>query len=320
MNRKKVKKALSTEMTILIIVMVMMVAMSVISDTFFTAYNIMNMLKQAAIVGIIAIGMSVVLISGEIDLSVGASVGLSSMIAAMLISDQVGIHAPVPLAIAAGIASAILVGIVNGLIINATNIPSFIATIGTMTAVRGIIKLISDARTLSSLPKSFNNFAIDSFLGISNLVWVWLIIVGVVYLFLRFTVMGRNAYVVGSSNEVAELSGINVKRVKLCIYSMSGLLCGIAGILLLSRLQSALPTSGQGYETNAIAAAVIGGVSFDGAKGKVYGTLIGTILLVLIENGGRHLGLNSFVLEVINGIIIISAVTIDNFRSRKSGN
>ena len=209
-------------------------------------------------------------------------------------------------------------GLANGIIVYDFKVPPMIATLGMSTIIRGIVKIISKALTVSGLDERILNMGNNSFFGLlPALAIIWAVVALVVFLILRYTVFGRNLYVIGSGVEVAKLSGIKVRKMFYSVYAFAGLLYGIAGIMLAARVQSALPTGGEGYDMNAIAAAVIGGASLSGGRGAVSGTLLGTILMVLINNAGVQFGLNTHVLEITSGVLIVFAVTMDMVKNRK---
>ena len=275
----------------------------------------MNILKQCSINGVIAISATMIIITGGIDLSCGAIVGMSTLMVAMG-------QARWGLPIAASILIAILVGIVcglyNAIIINELNVPPFIATLGSMTIIRGLIKVISNAGTIAGLKQEFTYLGAGSFLKIPYLAWLWIAVVIVGFLILKYTTFGRNIYVLGSGQEVAKLCGISIRKTVYMTYGFAGFLCGIAGVMLAARINSAVPTAGQSYEMNAIAASVIGGASLSGAKGAVFGTALGTVLMTLIDNVGIQFGINSFIMEISTGVLITIAVVIDQLKNRKS--
>ena len=308
----------STELILLLINLIIFVLMSVFTENFLTQYNISNVFRQVSIIGVVAISSTLVIISGGIDLSVGSIVGLTAMISAILMSEDFQNMAILPalvLALGAGLA----VGLYHGFIIYEVKIPPFIATLGSMFVIRGIVKMISGARTIARLPESFTDFAQHDILGVPSLVIMWLVLALLVHLMLRHTTFGRNIFVIGSSQEVARLSGIRMRLNIYGIYILAALLCAIAGIMLSSRISSAVPTGGTGYELTAIAAAVIGGASLSGARGSVLGTLMGTLLMGLITNAGVHLNINPFLMQSITGALLTIAVVIDQFRQRSEG-
>jgi ribose/xylose/arabinose/galactoside ABC-type transport system permease subunit len=306
----------TTEMLLLAINVAIFIVMALLTDTFLTAYNVGNIFRQSAVIGIIAISSTVVIISGGIDLSVGSLAGLSAMITAVLMSDTRGNMAILP-AILIAVAAGTAVGLYHGFIIYDVRLPPFIATLGSMIVIRGIIKLISGAQTISGLPLAFTDFARLDILGIPALVVVWLIVVAAITFVLRQTRFGRNIFVIGSSQEVARLSGIEMRLNVYGIYVLAAFLCSIAGVLLSARLSSAVPTIGQGYEMTAIAAAAIGGASLSGARGSVLGTVLGTLLMALISNAGIHLEIDPFLMQSITGALLTIAVVIDMLRQRR---
>ncbi len=314
-ERKRVL-TLSTELVLLIINLVIIIAMSLITDSFLSVYNIGNLFKQASIIGIIAISSTMVIISGGIDLSVGAVTGLTAMIAAVLMSsDRMGM-AILP-ALLITVVLGTLIGVYHGFIIYDFHIPPFIATLGSLYILRGVIKLISEAQTIARLPEAFTTFSQGEVLGIPNMVIVWLVLAVIAQFILSNGTFGRNIYVIGSSREVARLSGIKMRQNTYAIYIAAAFLCSIAGILLTSRLASAVPGGGGGYEMAAIAAAVVGGASLSGAKGSIVGTVLGTFLMALIANAGVHLKISPFLMEIITGALLTIAVVIDQLRNRK---
>jgi ribose/xylose/arabinose/galactoside ABC-type transport system permease subunit len=308
--------AFSTELVLLIIIIGIVIAMSMVTDTFISTYNITNIFRQASIVGIIAISSTFVIISGGIDLSVGSITGLSAMLAAVLMGSEragLAIWIAVPVSILAGT----VIGFYHGFIIYDFKLPPFIATLGSMFVLRGVVKMVSDAQTISGLPSEFTNLARSDVFGIPWLVIIWLIIIVLAAFVLKQTQFGRNIFVLGSSQEVARLSGIRMRINVYAVYIVAAFLCSVAGVLLTARLSSAIPTGGSGYEMDAIAAAVIGGASLSGAKGSVVGTVLGTLLMALITNAGVHLRIDPFVMEIVTGALLTVAVVIDQLRQRK---
>lgn len=315
MNKNKSNIFNNTEFSLIVIIVALFIIFSIATDTFFTTYNLTNVVKQCSIIGIIAISATFIIITGGIDLSCGAIVGMSSLTVALLITKSgVSIWWAIIIAIVVGG----LLGLYNGVIIKEFKVPPFITTLGSMTIIRGLIKVIGNAKTIAGLPKQFNDFSNTSFLGIPSLTWIWLVILVLAFFVLKFTRFGRNIYVLGSGQEVAKLSGVNLRKTTYGVYVFAGLLCGLAGVLLTTRVNSSVPTAGSGYEMSAIAATVIGGASLAGAKGTVWGTALGTILMTLIGNGGVQLGINPFIMEISTGVLITLAVIIDMVRNKRS--
>lgn len=301
------------EGSLILVILIIAILLSLTTDSFLTTYNIGNVFKQAAITGIIALAALIIIISGGIDLSIGAISGLSSMILALSL---IRLPIPVFLSITISIITGTLIGLYNGIIIHETRIPSFIATLGTMTIAQGITKLISGGKTITGLPFAFTRLGNIHILGIHIFVYIWAAIVVLCFFVLKYLKFGRHMFAIGSSIEVARLSGINLRKNIYGIYAFAGFLCSISGVLLTLRLFCAVPTGGEGYNLTGIAAAVIGGASLSGATGSVQGTVCGTILMVLIRNGGVHLNIPSFVMEIVTGILITLAVIMDRLRSK----
>lgn len=308
---------LSTELVLVLIIALITVVMSLVTDTFLSSYNVANIFRQASVVGIIAISSTFVIISGGIDLSVGSIAGLSAMLVAVLMSsERMGL--PMWIAVPIAILIGSVVGVYHGFIIYDFKLPPFIATLGSMFVLRGVVKMISGAQTISRLPSQFTNLARSDLFGIPWLVIIWLAVAVVANFVMKRTQFGRNIFVLGSSQEVARLSGIRMRLNIYGVYVVAAFLCALAGVLLTARLSSAIPTGGTGYELDAIAAAVIGGASLSGAKGSMLGTVLGTLLMALIVNAGVHLSIDPFVMEIVTGALLTVAVVIDQLRQRRS--
>lgn len=314
-NKKGVslfKNGLKTEMLLVGILVILFIFFSVTSPVFLKTDTLMKLLKQASIYGIIAIGMVFVITSSGIDISVGSVVGLSGIIVSMCMQSGMGVMVSILIAILA----SVLVGLFNGVLVFDANVPPFIATMASMTIVRNIILLITGAKTISGLPKGFTAIAAGSVFGVPNLFLAWFAIILMSFFISKKTVFGRNIYSYGSNKEAARLSGINTRVTVYGVYVFCAVVCGIAGILLTSRLGNGVPTSGDGYELDAIAAAVVGGASLDGGEGSVIGTVLGAMIMAMLRQGGTLLGINSFIMEIIIGSLIALAVVIDKIRRR----
>lgn len=304
-----------TEFSLIAIILVLFLVATFGTENFFTEYNLTNVLKQCSINGVIAVSATLIIITGGIDLSCGAIVGMSTLMVAM---GQARWGMSIAMSLVLALVVSVICGIYNAVIINEFNAPPFIATLGSMTIIRGLIKVISNAGTIAGLDTKFTALGSGSFLKIPYLAWIWIVVVIVGFLILKFTTFGRNIYVLGSGKEVAKLCGISIRKITYLTYGVSGFICGIAGIMLAARINSAVPTAGTGYEMNAIAASVIGGASLSGAKGAVFGTALGTILMTLIDNVGIQFGINTFVMEISTGVLITIAVVIDQLKNRKA--
>ena len=309
---KLFKKGMKTEIYLLFILALLFIALSISSPVFLKVGNMKTLARQASIYGIVAIGMVFVITSSGIDLSVGSVVGLSGVLTAMFIVNGM----PIPAAMILSIIIGSLIGLVNGILVHDGKVPPFIATMGTMTVTRAIIMLITGAKTVSGLPKSFTGIAQATVLGVPFLFVAWIITIGIAWFITHKTVFGRNIYAFGSNKEAARLSGIDVRKTTYGVYMFSAIVCSIAGILLTARLGNGVPTSGSGYELDAIAASVVGGASLDGGEGSVIGTVLGAVIMATLRQGGTLLGINAFIVEIIIGSLIVIAVLLDKLRKK----
>jgi ribose transport system permease protein len=298
----------------LIVLFVLFGGMTLASNEFLTADNMANLARQVAVFGIIAVGQLLVILTAGIDLSVGSVLGLTGCIAAELLVHGMGIVPAILLALAAGAA----IGVFNGTLVAYGKLPPFIVTLGMLGIARGAVLVLTDATTVQPLPESFGNIANGNFLGLPNLLWVFVAVVVVTSFVLRRTVFGRYVYAVGSNPESARLAGVPVTRVLVAVYAIGGLLAAVGGVLFTSRLNAGIPTAGTGYELNAIAACVIGGASLFGAKGGAFGAAAGALIVGVLNNGGNLLAINSFYLQIIIGALILIAVAFDQWQGRRS--
>jgi len=306
----RLRAAIGTEAVLGIVLLCFFIVLSLTSPVFLTRHNLSNLAKQASTNGVIALGMTVVIIAGGIDLSVGAVAGLTGMAAAVMMVARM----PTPLACLLALVLAALVGVLNAVMIHEGKIPPFIATLGTMTMTRGALKLMTDARTVNGLPEGFLAFGAGDVFGVPLQVVLWAALAVVLALLLRRTRFGRNVYAIGSSPEVARLSGISLRLNLYGVYAVGSLMAGIGGLVMTSRVRMAAPTAGSGYELYAIAAAVIGGASLTGAEGTIPGAVLGALIMTTIENGGNLLGIDAFTLEIAVGALIVLAVWVDRLR------
>ena len=311
-----------SEFTIGLVVLLLFVLASVGTSTFFSTYNLMNLTKQGAIVGVLAVAQTLVIITGGIDISGGAIAGLGCMSMALLMqgrgSERLG------LALVVNFVICILCGFINGVIIFDLKVPAMIATLGTQTIYRGILKLLCagnsvtffepDGSTFVGLFESIGNYNVFGVLPV--LACIWLVVAIVAFLLLRYTVFGRNLFVIGSGIEVARLSGVKVRKTFYLVYSLAGLVYGIGAVMFAGRVLRAMPGSGEGYDMNAIAAAVIGGASLSGGRGAITGTFVGTLLMAIIDNAGKAFLINPYILEITTGLLIIIAVAMDMMKNR----
>lgn len=309
------KKLLTGSLGTVLGLVILVVVFTALSNIFLTPSNIRNILIQSGTNAIIAVGMTYVIISGNIDISVGASLALSSCVGATL---MVG-TGNVGLGVAAVLLTGILLGLFNGSLVAYLGFPPFIVTLSTMWLFRGMAYLYTGGQAVVGLPQGMTSFAMGSILYIPNIVWLIAIvyIIGHVALHvaLQKTTAGRKVCAVGDNSESARLSGINVKRVTLAAFVLSGFCAALSGIVYMGRLNSGQPIAGQSYEMYAIAAAVIGGASLTkGGIGSMVGTLIGAIFISVLQNGLTILNVNTYWQQVCMGVVLLLAVGLDRFR------
>ena len=286
---------------------VLMVAVSFANKNFLSVQNIKNIFQQISINGILAVGMTFVIITGGIDLSVGSLLGFSGVIAASLVS---GGGNPF-YAVLAGIIAGLLFGVINGLLVAYAKIVPFIVTLGMLSIARGVTNVYTHGSPIIKLDKRFTAIGQSAFLGIGFPVWIFIGMLIVGFIILHTTKLGRYTLAVGGNEEAARLSGVNITKVKLLVYSLSALMASLAGILLASRLGSGQPNAGDGYELDAITAAIVGGTSLSGGVGTIGGTLAGAIIIGIINTGMNTLGISPYYQLVIKGSVILAAVIID---------
>lgn len=293
---------------------VLCIAASLLSEHFLQFNNLMNIIRQISIAGIISVGMTFVILTGGIDLSVGSVVGTVAVISAYFIKTQRSIL----LGITVGLAVGIFYGLVNGLGITKGKIPPFIMTLGTMVAGRGLAMTFADGSpvTWASTKIDFSWLGSGDILYIPSPVWVFAAVFIAAAIVLKYTTFGRYIYAIGDSREAARLSGINVMQVELITYVIIGFLAAVSAIVFISRLEVGEPTAGSGMELNAIAMVIIGGTSTFGGEGGVWGTLIGAAIIAVLANLLNLIGVSPFLQPVVNGVIIVLAVLIE--RQRKN--
>ena len=304
---------LAGQIPLLALVVLCLVA-SALSDRFFSPINLNNVLMQGAVMTVITIGMTYVIVCGGFDLSVGSVVALSGCIAAMAM-----LEAGIVAGVAAGVAVGALVGLVNGLVVTRLDVNPFIATLGTMVLFRGVTFLITGGRPIvgeDGLPEPFLDFAIERLFGIPFLVWLPVLLFGVFHWLLHHTAYGIRVFATGGNTEAAYLAGVAVGRVRASAYVWCGALAGLAGVMLASRLQSGQPTAGAFYELTAIAAVVLGGASLFGGEGKLYKSIIGVFIMVVLANALNLANVHSYWQQVAIGLVIVAAAAADRLRRR----
>ncbi len=308
---------------IIFILLAMIFLLSVLSPSFFQFRNLMNVVRQISVIGLIGIGVTMAIITNGIDLSSGSVLALSAVIAASFAqrSDWAaakypGLVVPLGVSILSGLAVGLLCGFIVGFLIANFKIPPFIATLGMMTIARGFALLYSDGRPISSLTDAYNTIGQGYFLGIPIPIIILITVAVLGHVMLNYTRFGRHIYAMGGNEQAARVSGLNIFWIKIGIYSIAGLLSGLAGIVLSSRISSGQPGLGTGYELDAIASAVIGGTSFSGGVGTIWGTMVGALIIGVLNNGLDLLNVSAYWQQIVKGSIIVIAIIIDERKNR----
>lgn len=311
-SKKLFTKEWLIEQKSLIALIFLIVVVSFLNPNFFTVDNILNILRQTSVNAIIAVGMTLVILTAGIDLSVGSVLALCGAFAASMIALEVPVLIAVPTALFAGAA----LGAISGIIIAKGKVQAFIATLVTMTLLRGVTMVYTEGRPISTgftdTADAFAWFGTGYALGIPVPVWLMVIVFAAAWYLLNHTRFGRYVYALGGNESATRLSGINVDRVKIGVYAICGMLAALAGIIVTSRLSSAQPTAGMGYELDAIAAVVLGGTSLMGGKGRIMGTLIGALIIGFLNNALNLLDVSSYYQMIAKAVVILLAVLVDN--------
>lgn len=302
-----------SELTTVIALIILMAVITIINSNFLTANNLLNLLLQVTSNALIAFGMTFVILTGGIDLSVGSILALSSALTAGLL----GSGMPVTLAILISLILGCILGMMNGLLISYGELAPFIVTLATMTIFRGATLVYTNGNPIT---KGLSDTFLFQFLGQGYIVGIpfpviiMFIVFIVLYVLLHKTAFGKSVYAIGGNEKAAYISGVKLNKVKIIIYSISGIMASISGLIITSRLSSAQPTAGASYEMDAIAAVVLGGTSLSGGKGRILGTLIGALIIGVLNNGLNIIGVSAFWQQVVKGVVILIAVLIDRFK------
>ncbi len=300
---------------IVAVLIVLCIVLSFANQYFLTLGNIADILRQTSINGILAVGMTYVVLTAGIDLSVGSTLALAGIISASLVTG------PHPHGAAIGLAAGLLVGAaigaINGLLVARLSIPPFVATLGMLSAARGLTYIYNDGMPVTDLPDGYLTIGTGAIAGIPVPIIVFALVVVLFWFVLRYTTYGRYVYAVGGNAKSAKTSGISTSKIIFSVYVIGGLLAGLAGIILAARTTSALPQAGVSYELDAIAAVVIGGTSLSGGTGSLGGTVVGALLIGVINNGLNLLGVSSYYQQVVKGVIIVGAVLLDASRKKQ---
>lgn len=302
-----------SELTTVIALIILMAVITIINSNFLTANNLLNLLLQVTSNALIAFGMTFVILTGGIDLSVGSILALSSALTAGLL----GSGMPVTLAILISLILGCILGMMNGLLISYGKLAPFIVTLATMTIFRGATLVYTNGNPIT---KGLSDTFLFQFLGQGYIVGIpfpviiMFIVFIVLYVLLHKTAFGKSVYAIGGNEKAAYISGVKLNKVKIIIYSISGMMASISGLIITSRLSSAQPTAGASYEMDAVAAVVLGGTSLSGGKGRILGTLIGALIIGVLNNGLNIIGVSAFWQQVVKGVVILIAVLIDRFK------
>jgi len=291
----------------------LILALSLLSPYFLSTANLLNVLRQVSINAILALGMTVVILKGGIDLSVGSLLALAGALAAGFTLSGF----PPPLAMGLGVGIAVALGTLQGLLVAYAGLPPFIVTLAGLTAFRGLTLVYTDGRPITGLPDPFLFLGNGTLLGIPVPVMVMLSFLLLTHLLLQNTALGRYLYAIGGNEEAARLSGVPVARIKVFAYAYSGLAAGLAALVLTGRLNSAQPTAGTGFELDAIAAAVVGGTSLAGGRGTAWGTFLGALIIGVLNNGMNLLNVSSFYQLIAKGAVIVLALLVDRLVRRR---
>ena len=296
----------------------MVIALSLLSDKFLTPENGWNILRQISVNLCLSVGMALVILSGGIDLSVGAILGLTGAITAGLLKNglaiqTVGVRLEFTVfgATVAGLAVGAAAGWFNGFAVTRFRLPPFVGTLGMLSIARGLTMLWTGGFPITSLGSSFGQIGTGTFLGVPMPVWIMASLTALFVIVTRRTRFGRHIYAVGGNERAARLTGLNVSRIKIAVYTLAGVLAGVAGLIVTARLDSAQPNAGLGYELDSIAAVVIGGTSLSGGRGSILGTVLGCLIIGVLNNGLFLLNVSPFWQQVIKGAVILLAVALD---------
>ena len=316
-------KILFAQFRSLLALALMVLVLSLLSDRFLTPDNGWNILRQISVNLCLSIGMTLVILSGGIDLSVGAILGLAGAMAAGLLKNGLAIPGTELViqfstsgAILAGVLVGAAAGWVNGFSITRFSLPPFVATLGMLSIARGLTMLWTGGFPVTGLGDGFGHLGTGVFLGMPLPVWIMLALTAVFIVTTKRTRFGRHLYAVGGNERAARLTGLNVSRIKIAVYTLAGALAGVAGLIVTARLDSAQPNAGLGYELDSIAAVVIGGTSLAGGRGSIWGTVLGCLIIGILNNGLFLLNVSPFWQQVVKGAVILLAVAIDRMNAR----
>lgn len=312
-NSKNILNLLS-QYWIFIALLVLIIAFSLLSDSFLTKINLLNILRQVSIIGICAVGMTMIILTGGIDLSVGSMIGVAGMACALMLNAGV----PPIIAVVGTLGIGVFCGAMTGLMINKIRIPPLIATLGLMTALRGVAYILNDGLPIYGIPESVKFLGQGWLFGVPFPVILMIAVFIFGYVLLNKTAFGRHLYGTGGNEEASRLSGVNVERLKAKVYLIGFTLSTFAGIVLMARVNSGQPRGGTGYEMDIITAVVLGGVSIMGGSGRLMGVIAGVMIMGVLSNGMILLNIDEYVQWVVKGAVLLTAVGLDQLTSHKT--
>mgnify|MGYP000029401564 FL=1 len=310
MKTKGISKDFVKSNVIYIVFAVMLVGLSIFSESFLSITNITNILRQSSLVGIVALGMTYIMIAGGIDLSVGSTIALAACVSASL-STTMGTVLPLPVALLAGVLVGVLVGIINGYVVAYLGIVPFITTLGMQSIVRGVALVYTSGKPINALTDSYVAIGKSSLFGIPTPAIIFMLLAIITWFFLSKTKYGRYLYAIGGNEEAATVAGLKVKFLKASTYVVGGALAAVAGIVLSARIAAGAPTSGEMYDFYAIEAVVIGGTSNQGGTGGIIQTIIGVLIIGVLNNGMDLLNISGYYQKIVTGLVVVLAVIID---------
>ncbi len=296
---------------------VLCLIVAVVEPRFLSPGNLASVVRQTTVITVMAMGMTMVMVSGGIDLSVGSLLALAGCGGSLMMTTKGDTLGVILLGIAVCMAIGLVGGFINGLAVTTLKIPPFIVTLGALGIYRGVALLLTDGNGIVNLPENFGKLAEGTALGIPLPLLIVVAIALIIHFLLTSTQPGRYCYAIGSNIEAARYAGIRVARYQILFYCILGALTGLAGAIETARLVTGVPTAGEGYELNVIAAVVIGGGSLSGGQGTVVGTIIGSLIMGVLSNGANLLGISPFIQKIVIGTVIVMAVTFDEFQRRK---
>lgn len=314
LGKKRVFSGVMSKYGIFVVLAGLFIVLSLATTSFLTAQNLLNVLRQISINGILAIGVTFIIITGGIDLSLGAILAFSGVVATSFAHPEP--YYPVIVIVLIGVGVGAACGAVNGSLVAFLKIPPFIATLGMTTIAKGCALVFTDGRSVIDLSDQFKVIGQGTVGMVPIPVIIFLIVIATGFLLLHRTRFGRYVFATGGNEDAANASGVNTKGVKFAVYTMAGVLCGLAGVMLASRTSAGSPAAGVGYELDAIAAAALGGTSLAGGKGAILWTIAGALIIGILSNGLDILNVSSYIQQIVKGIIIVGAVLLDQISKK----